>query len=57
MILEGRPAEDLRWLDNVAMTTSADDFNAVPHWLAMLNMFSFLAGIVLLICGLIVRFS
>jgi small-conductance mechanosensitive channel len=56
MIREGRSAEEIDRLDSTPIHPSTADVNAVPDWLATVNMLVTFAGIGLLIWGIIVRF-
>lgn len=56
MIQEGRAKEEIDRLDNTPINPSIGDVNAVPDWLATINMLISVAGIGLLIFGIIVRF-
>ncbi len=56
MILEARPQENIDCIDNTPIHIASADVNAVPDWLARLNMIFTFIGVVLLIWGLIIRF-
>lgn len=56
MIREGRSSEEIDNLDSAPIHLSEADVDVVPDWLATLNLLATLAGIGLLIWGIIVRF-
>lgn len=56
MIQEGRSPEEIQRLDSIPIHPSNADVNAVPDWLATVNMLVTFAGLGLLIWGIIVRF-
>lgn len=56
MIQEGRSPGEIDRLDSAPIHVSTGDVNAVPDWLARVNMLVTVAGLGLLIWGIIVRF-
>ena len=56
MRLERRFEEDITRFDSRLVTPGAIDVEAVPNWVATINMLVTFVGFVLLICGALVRF-
>ena len=56
MIQEGRTPEEMNRLESTPIHLTYADVNAIPDWLAMVNMFVTFAGIGMLIWGIFVRF-
>lgn len=56
MIREGRPPEEIERMDRTPIRIATSDVDAVPDWLATVNMIVTFIGLGLLIWGIIVRF-
>ena len=56
MRAEDRPEDEIARFDSCIIDPGPADVNAVPNWLATVNMVATLVGVVLLISGAIVRF-
>ena len=52
----GRSEDDISRFDSRIISPGRADANAIPNWLATVNMVATLVGVVLLIWGSIVRF-
>jgi hypothetical protein len=52
---EGRSDEDIVRFDSRLVSADTFDVNAVPNWIAAINMLSTIAGLILLIWGAFMR--